>query len=339
MKENLDWKNIGFAYRDTGTFVKVEYSNGTWHSIEKCTDPVINLHVAATCLHYGQSCFEGIKAFTQKDGTVSVFRPENNAKRLIQSANRLSMIPPSVDLFLEAMGEAIKINSDYIPPYGTGASLYIRPLLIGTTPRVGLQPSENYTFYVLTMPVGPYYKDGFMPINALVQEDYDRAAPKGVGNIKAAGNYAAALKGAVETKEKGYPISLYLDSSEHNYIDEFGTSNFFGLTADNKYVTPDSSSILKSITNNSIRTIIKDFGYTIEQRPVLFSKVDQFEEIGACGTAAVITPIYSITRNDTVHTFGSKDKAGTMLTKLFNEIQGIQYGEIEDRYGWMREVK
>jgi branched-chain amino acid aminotransferase len=339
MSKKYDWQNIGFQYRKTDSYVKAEFKNGSWQDIDLCTDENIALHIAATCLHYGQSCFEGMKAFTRKDGAIAIFRPDENAKRLIRTAHRLLMVPPTEELFLEAVNTVIKENIDYVPPYGTGASLYIRPLLIGVTPRIGLQSSEDYTFYVLVMPVGPYYKDGFFPIKACVHEEYDRAAPKGVGNIKAAGNYAAGMKGDMEMKKKGYPISLYLDSSTHTYIDEFSTSNFIAITADKRYVTPQSTSILESITNKSLQVLTKDFGFTVEQRPVLFSEIDQFVEVGACGTAAVITPIYSITRGDTEYTFGSKDKAGETLTRLYEELQGIQYGEIEDRHGWMAAVK
>ncbi len=339
MDKNMDWQNIGFQYRDTGPYVKVDYKDGKWQEIELCNDPIIPLHLAATCLHYGQSCFEGLKAFTRKNGTIVSFRPDENVKRMVRSAHRLLMVPPTEDLFLEAVNTAIKENINFVPPYGTGASLYIRPLCIGVTPRIGLQSSDEYTFYVLVMPVGPYYKDGFFPIKACVHEEYDRAAPKGVGNIKAAGNYAAGMKGDMEMKKKGYPISLYLDSTMHTYIDEFSTSNFFGITSDKRYVTPKSTSILESITNKSLQVLAEDFGFTVERRPVKFTEIDQFTEVGACGTAAVITPIYSISRGDEVHTFGSEDKAGETLTRLYEELQGIQLGEIEDRHGWMMGVK
>ncbi len=338
MSKNFDWQNIGFQYWNTGSYVKTTFKNGAWQDIELCSDEYIPLHIAATCLHYGQSCFEGLKTFTQKNGTIASFRPDENAKRLIRTANRLLMVPPSEELFLEAVRTAIKENIDFVPPYGTGASLYVRPLLIGVTPRIGLQSSEDYTLYVLAMPVGPYYKDGFFPIKACVHEEYDRAAPKGVGNIKAAGNYAAGMKGDMEMKKKGYPISLYLDSATHTCIDEFSTSNFFGITADKLYVTPTSTSILESITNKSLQVLAEDFGFTVERRPIPFSEIDQFTEVGACGTAAVITPIYSITHGDTEYTFGSKEQAGETLTRLYQELQGIQYGDVEDRHGWMEKI-
>jgi branched-chain amino acid aminotransferase len=338
VKKNIDWENIGFAYMDTGSFVRAEYKNGQWHDIEICTDPKISIHIAATSLHYGQSCFEGLKAFTQKNGNIATFRPDENAKRLIESANRLLMQPPTEELFINAVNSVIRNNLHYVPPYGTGASLYVRPLLIGSSPHVGLHTSEEYIFYVLTMPVGPYYKNGFFPVNAYIQNDYDRAAPLGVGHIKAAGNYAAGMKPDMECKKKGYPICLYLDSVSHTYIDEFGTSNFFAITRDKKYVTPKSSSILGSITNKSLQILAQDFGLTVEKRQIHVSEIEQFVEVGACGTAAVITPIYSITYGDKKYTFGEKSESGNILTKLYNNLQDIQYGEIEDRHGWMFSV-
>ncbi|MBD3392060.1 MAG: branched-chain amino acid aminotransferase [Chitinivibrionales bacterium] len=335
MPLTIDWKNLGFQYMDTGTYVAAAFCGGKWQALETRSDPLMKLHVAATCLHYGQACFEGLKAFCRKDGTVAMFRPEENAARLSASARRLVMEPVPAELFVEACTQAVRLNRDYVPPYGTGATLYLRPLLIGTTPRVGLKAAEEYLFAVLAMPVGPYYKDGFYPVKAYVQESYDRAAPQGVGNIKAAGNYAAGLLGDMEGKKLGYPICLYLDSGSHRFVDEFGTSNFLGITGDGRYVTPDSHSVLPSITNKSLQQIAKDFGLTVERRQIPITDLELFTEVGACGTAAVITPIYSITRADKVYTFGSEKEAGKTLTRLYNEIQGIQFGDIEDRHGWM----
>ncbi len=336
--KSIDWKNLLFEYKDTGKYLKVEFRDNAWQDIEVCTDPYLNIHIAATCLHYGQSVFEGLKAFTRKDGSIAIFRPDQNAKRMIASAERLVMKAPPVDLFIKACTEAIKLNSHFVPPYGTGASMYIRPLLIGSGPRIGVQPSDTYTFIVLVMPVGPYYKNGFFPVKAYVQEQYDRAAPKGVGHIKAAGNYAAGMLGDKDGKSKGYPICLYLDAATHTLVDEFGTSNFLGITNDQHYVTPDSSSILPSVTNKSLQTISADFGLVVEKRPIRLSELDNFTEIGACGTAAVITPVSSVTHGDKIYRFGKENEAGKTLTRLYNEIQGIQYGDIEDRHGWMQEV-
>jgi len=338
MALQIDWKNLGFKYMQTDSYVRIDYTNGTWGSIQVCKDPMMQIHVAATCLHYGQACFEGLKAFSQEDGSVVVFRPDENARRMNDTANRLMMIAPPVELFNEAVKAVVLENKEWIPPFGTGASLYLRPLLIGSSPHVGIHPSEDYVFILLCMPVGPYYKDGFFPVRALVQESYDRAAPHGVGNVKAAGNYAAGMMGDFSGKSSGYPISLYLDSSSHKYIDEFGTSNFFGITKDNRYVTPASSSILPSITNKSLQVIAADMGMTVECRPILFDEIGIFSEIGACGTAAVITPVYSVSRGEKTYTFGSEGQAGVVLTKLYKAIQGIQYGEIEDRHNWLLKI-
>lgn len=338
MALQIDWKNLGFQYMQTDSYVRIDYTNGKWGSIQVCKDTMMQLHVAATCLHYGQACFEGLKAFSQEDGSIVIFRPDENARRMIDTANRLMMIAPPVELFNEAVKAVVLENKEWVPPFGTGASLYLRPLLIGSSPHVGIHPSEDYVFILLCMPVGPYYKDGFFPVKALVQEAYDRAAPHGVGNVKAAGNYASGMMGDFSGKASGYPISLYLDSSSHKYIDEFGTSNFFGITKDNRYVTPASSSILPSITNKSLQVIAADMGMNVECRPILFDEISNFTEIGACGTAAVITPVYSVTRGDKTYTFGNERQAGVVLTKLFKAIQGIQYGEIEDRHNWLFKI-
>jgi branched-chain amino acid aminotransferase len=339
MTRDIDWKELGFAYRETNAYVKTEFRDGEWQPLTVCTEPYINLHVAATCVHYGQSCFEGLKAFTQKSGQVAMFRPTENAQRMVDTARRLIMVPPPVELFVEACTLAVQINRDFVPPFGTGASLYLRPLLIGTSPHIGIHESEEYTFLVLVTPVGPYYKDGFFPVRALVQERYDRAAPRGVGNVKVAGNYAAGLACDKDTKSRGYTIPLYLDSATRQYVDEFGTSNFFGITADGRYVTPDSASILPSITNKSLQVIVEDFGMKVERRAVKVAELDQFSEVGACGTAAVITPVASVTWLEKEFTFGDPREAGATLKRLYKQIQGIQYGEIEDTHGWMTTVK
>ncbi|MDO5577327.1 MAG: branched-chain amino acid aminotransferase, partial [Fibrobacter sp.] len=308
MAQNIEWKDLGFKYMQTDSFVRVDYRNGKWGKIETCTDSSISIHVAATALHYGQAAFEGAKAFRRADGTVGIFRPLDNARRMIDTGKRLVMQAPPEELFLEAVKTAVKNNIDWVPPYGTGASLYIRPLLIGISPRVGLSPSDEFAFIVLCMPVGPYYKDGFHPVKAMVQEMYDRAAPRGVGCVKAAGNYAAGLLGDLEGKKLGYPICLYLDSAQHRYIDEFGTSNFFGITKDNVFVTPQSTSILPSITNRSIQEIARDFGLKVENRLIAIEELENFAEVGACGTAAVITPVCSIKYREKVYTFGSENE-------------------------------
>ncbi|HEX3019906.1 MAG TPA: branched-chain amino acid aminotransferase [Chitinispirillaceae bacterium] len=339
MGKNIDWQNLGFKYMQTDCFVRADFKNGKWGELQVFDKPEMQIHIAATCLHYGQACFEGLKAFSQPNGEVRIFRPEQNARRMEKTAKRLLMEPVPEKLFIEAVKAVIKVNKDYVPPYGTGASLYIRPLLIGSSPYIGLHPSDDFIFMVLCIPAGPYYKNGFYPVKAIVQENYDRAAPKGVGNVKAAGNYAAGMIGDFEGKAKGYPISLYLDSATHCLVDEFGTSNFMAITKDNKYVTPDSTSILGSITNDSLQVIARDLGMKVEKRPIPLTELPELAEVGACGTAAVLTPVYSITHGEKVYTYGSENKAGETLTRLFKQMQGIQYGELEDKHGWMMKLE
>ncbi|KMQ52952.1 Branched-chain amino acid aminotransferase [Chitinispirillum alkaliphilum] len=338
MKKDIDWRNLGFQYMQTDCYVTATYSEGSWSELKVCNEPNMSIHIAATCLHYGQSCFEGLKAFSRQDGSIALFRPEENAARLINSAKRIAMVAPPKELFVQAVKKVVELNKDWVPPYGTGASFYLRPILIGTDPKVGLQPSQSYMFIVMGMPVGPFYKNGFFPVSACVQDEYDRAAPKGVGNVKVAGNYAAGMLGDIESKAGGYSITLYLDSATHQYVEEFGTSNLIAIKQGKKFVTPQSESILPSITNRSVQIIAKDFGLDVEYRPIPFDELSQFTEVGACGTAAVITPVYSITKGEKVFTFGREDKAGETLEKLYREMQGIQFGEIEDRHGWMKPV-
>jgi branched-chain amino acid aminotransferase len=339
MLKKIDWKNLGFSYMQTDCFVKSEFRKGKWSPLSVCTEPYINMHIAATCFHYGQACFEGQKAFRRKDGTIGVFRPEENALRMIDTAKRLVMVAPPVELFVEAVDLLINRNIDYVPPYGTDASLYLRPFLVGSSPHIGVHPSEDYIFMMLATPMGPYYKNGFFPVKAYVQEKYDRAAPRGIGNVKAGGNYVAGLMGDLEGKQLGYPICLYLDSAEHKYIDEFGTSNFLAITQDGKYITPNSLSILPSVTNKSLQVIAEDFGITVEKRKIPVTELSDLAEVGACGTAVVITPVYSVQRGSTLYTFGKENEAGPVLTKLYEEIRKIQYGEIPDRHNWMHEIK
>jgi branched-chain amino acid aminotransferase len=335
----MNWRDLGFQYLQTDSYLRADFTNSGWSALKVCTDPNMSIHIAAAALHYGQECFEGLKAFTRKDGSIALFRPMENARRMIHSAKRLVMEPVPEELFLDACKKVVSGNLDWMPPYGTGASLYLRPLLIGSSPRVGISPSDDYLFLVLAMPVGPYYKkNGFSPVAAMVQEKYDRAAPRGVGKVKTGGNYAAGLLGDLEAKKRGFTISLYLDSGTRTHIDEFGTSNFIAITKDNKYVTPESDSILTSVTNKSLQQLAEDFGLTVERREIKLAELADFTEVGSCGTAAVITPVCSITYNDRVYTFGRKNEAGPVLTRLYRELLAIQYGEIEDRHRWMVKV-
>jgi branched-chain amino acid aminotransferase len=338
----LDWKNLGFAYLPTRGHVQCDFVDGAWGAPVFKADPHVNLHIAANALHYGQAIFEGLKAFRAADGSVSLFRPERNAERMRLSAERLVMEAPSDELFIEACKLAVRENIDFVPPHGTGASLYLRPLLIGTEPTIGIKPSDTYSFLVMVTPVGPYYKSGFNPVEALVMLDYDRAAPNGTGRAKTAGNYAASLLPGLLGKKKGFPIILFADPRENKYVDEFGTSNFIGITAAGEYKTPESSSILQSITNEALQVLAADMGLTVVRAPIALDALGQFSEVGACGTAAVITPIHAVhfgtEPGSRVVRFGEAGVAGATLTRLYQQLQGIQYGEIPDTHGWLVKV-
>ena len=336
-KADLDWKNLPFSYIKTDYNVRCHYKDGKWSAPELYSEDNIQMHIADPCLHYGQEAFEGLKVFETVDGRIVSFRPDENAKRLQSSCKQILIPEIPVELFLEATHKLIESNARFVPPFGTGASLYVRPLVLGIGPQVGLGPAAEYVFIVLCTPVGPYYKGGFKPVKALVIENYDRAAPLGMGPYKVGGNYAAGLMGNDYGKKQGYPIILYLDPKEKKYIDEFGTSNFIGISGD-KYITPDSASILPSITNKSLATIAKDMGLTIEKRKIQITEVENFDEIGAVGTAAVITPINLIHYRDRDFKFGN-DQPGPVITKLYNRLTRIQTGEDEDSYNWLDEIK
>ncbi len=332
---NIDWKNLTFGYTKTNFNVRTYFRNGKWGPMELSSDEYIPLHMAATALHYGQEAFEGLKAFMGKDGKVRVFRWEENAKRMANSANGILMAEVPEDLFKKAMIKVIKHNKEFIPPYGTGSSLYLRPMLIGSGPQVGVKPANEYLFLVFVTPVGPYFKEGFNPVRVQIARDFDRAAPLGTGHLKVGGNYAASLKAGVRAHDEGFASALFLDSKEKKYIDEAGPANFFGIR-DGKYITPDSGSILPSITNMSLRQIAEDLGLVVERRHVAFDELGTFDEVGACGTAAVITPIKQIVDRITGQEFNyCKDgKAGPISTKLYETLQGIQNGDLEDIHGW-----
>lgn len=334
---NLDWQNLGFDLIPTAGAVRVDCEDGVWGEPAVMTEPTLELHMGAQALHYGQACFEGLKAFTRKDGSIALFRPEMNARRMLSSADRVCMTAPSEALFVEACKKAVELNKDYVPPYGTGASLYVRPLLIGTEPVFQVRPSRTYRFLVMVSPVGPYYKDGFSPVKALVVEDYDRAAPAGTGRSKLAGNYAASLKGSLCAKAKGFHMALYLDAREHKTIDEFETSNFIGITGEGRYLTPDSPSVLPSITNDSLCHLAAEMGLTVLRQPIDIDSIDQFTEVGACGTAAIITPVASITHGDKTVTFNNGE-VGPVLKALYEKLKGVQYGDLVDKDNWMTPV-
>ncbi len=337
--ENIDWKNLGFGYVKTDWNVRTTWRDGQWGALETSQDENISIHMASTCLHYGQEAFEGLKAFRGADGKVRIFRLEENAKRMIRSAEYTLMAAPSIELFRDAVIKAVELNEKFIPPYGTGASLYIRPSLIGTGAQVGVKPAKEYMLVVFVTPVGPYFKEGFRPIGVMVDRYHDRAAPLGTGTVKVGGNYAASLLSGELAHRAGYSLVLYLDAKEKKYIDECGAANFFAIR-DGKYITPKSSSILPSITNMSLRTIAaEDFGLKVEEREVDFAEVAEvttFEEAGACGTAAVISPIGKIFDPDNSKTYviGDGENPGPWSVKLYDRLRAIQMGEVEDTRGW-----
>lgn len=331
---DLEWDKLPFGYVPTDYNVRCTYKNGEWGEIQVSDSEYVPLHIAATCLHYGQESFEGLKAFRGVDGKVRVFRMEENAKRFIRSAEGIGMQPMPVELFCEMVRKVVKLNERFIPPYGTGASLYIRPLEIGLSPRVGVKPADEYMVIMLVSPVGPYFKEGFKPTKVCMSREYDRVAPKGTGSIKVGGNYAASLVAGEKAHELGYSVMVYLDPKEKKYLDEAGAANFFGIR-DNSYITPASPSILPSITNKSIRQIAADLGMTVEERQIPYEELETFEEVGNCGTAAVISPIAEIHDLDNgrkfVYTTG---EAGPKSTMLYNALRAIQYGEAPDTHNW-----
>ena len=332
----FDWKNLGFGYMPTEFNVRSYFKDGKWSDLEVTTSQNINLHIAATCLHYGQEAFEGMKAYKGKDGRTRIFRWHENAKRFQRSAAGIKMAQVPEELFHEAITRTIKLNEKFIPPYGYGASLYIRPLLIGTGPEIGVKPSKEYTFIVFVMPVGPYFKEGFNPVSVLICRDFDRAAPLGTGTIKVGGNYAASLISSEKAHLLGHSTALYLDAKEKKYIDECGPANFFAIKG-NTYITPESTSILPSITNKSLQELALDMGMLVERRRVPVEELSEFDEVGACGTAAVISPIAKIVdpEKDKIYTFSKDGKAGPWSTKLYNRLLAIQYGEEKDKFGWI----
>jgi branched-chain amino acid aminotransferase len=338
--ENIDWSTLSFGYKKTDFNVRTYYRNGAWGNLEVTDSEYLQVHMASTGLHYGQEAFEGLKAYRGKDGRIRLFRWEENAKRMINSARGILMAEVPVELFKEAIFKVVKLNEKFVPPYGSGASLYIRPLLFGSGPEVGVNPSKEYTFMVFVTPVGPYFKGGVKPVNMLICRKYDRAAPNGTGTYKVGGNYAASLRAIVEAREQGYANSLFLDAREKKYIDECGPANFFGIKG-NHYVTPKSESILPSITNKSIITIAESMGMTTERRKIAVDELSEFDETGACGTAAVISPIGKIIDPETnkIYEYCKNGEPGPVQMKLYRKLVDIQTGDAPDEFGWISIVE
>jgi branched-chain amino acid aminotransferase len=335
---DLDWPHLDFGYHKTDYNIRYTWKNGSWDEGVLTTEEILSVHIAATCLHYGQQCFEGLKGFRTRNDDVVVFRIEENARRMIRSCEKILMEPVPEELFIEAVHRVINANRKYVPPHGTGASLYIRPLVLGTGPQIGVKPAGEYLFMVLVTPVGPYFKTGFKPVDLIVEEEVDRAAPLGVGDVKVGGNYAAGLRATMGAKAKGFTEVLYLDAKEKRYIDESGPANFFGITKDGRYVTPDSESILPSITNKSVITLAEDMGLKAERRHVDVEEIFDFTEAGCCGTAAVITPVGSITYRDRKVVYSKNGKPGKHCVELYEKLTAIQVGDEPDEHGWVTVV-
>lgn len=335
MKE-INWSEIPFGYMKTDYNVRCYYRNGEWGELEISSSENIDIHMASTCLHYGQEAFEGMKAFRGKDGRIRVFRMGENARRMQSSSRAIMMAELPVEKFEEAVRRVVLLNKRFVPPYGSGSSLYIRPLLIGTGAQVGVKPATEYLFVIFVTPVGPYFKTGFRPSKVCIMRGYDRAAPHGTGMVKVGGNYAASLAAGSKAREAGYAAVLYLDPKEKKYIDECGPANFFGIRG-NSYITPASNSILPSITNKSLMHLAEHMGMTVERRPVPFEEIATFDEAAECGTAAVIAPISAIDDLDENKSYViAKDgKVGPVCEKLYHKLRAIQYGDEPDEFGWV----
>ncbi|HAM11320.1 MAG: branched chain amino acid aminotransferase [Bacteroidetes bacterium GWE2_41_25] len=338
--ETLDWKNLPFGYLKTDYNVRCVHKDGKWGKLEVSASEYIDIHIAATGLHYGQEAFEGMKAYMGKDGKIRLFRWEENAKRFCSSADGVKMAVVPVEMFREAIFKVINLNRKFIPPYGSGATLYIRPLLFGSGAEVGVKPASEYTFLVFVTPVGPYFKEGIKPVNMLICRDFDRAAPLGTGIYKVGGNYAASMRAITAARNGGYSNTIFLDAKEKKYIDECGPANFFGIK-DNTYITPKSESILNSITNMSLIDIARSFGMKAERRPIAVEELAEFTETGACGTAAVITPIAKIVDPDMnmIYEYCRDGKPGPLSMKLYERLMAIQCGDAEDEFGWITIVE
>jgi branched-chain amino acid aminotransferase len=338
--ETLDWKNLPFGYIKTDYNIRCFYKDGKWGKLEVSSSEHIDIHIAATALHYGQEAFEGLKAYMGQDGRVRLFRWEENAKRLISSAEGIKMASFPIEMFREAIFKVIDLNRKFIPPYGSGASLYIRPLLYGSGAEVGVKPSSEYTFILFVTPVGPYFKGGIKPVNMLICREYDRAAPLGTGTFKVGGNYAASLRAVEYAHKAGYANTIFLDAREKKYIDECGPANFFGIK-DNTYITPKSESILNSITNMSLVAIAESIGMKTERRQVPVEELASFSEAGACGTAAVISPISTIFDPDSkkVYEYCKNGQPGPYTMELYNKLVAIQSGDEPDQFGWVTIVE
>ena len=338
-KKNIDWSNLGFGYQVTDKRFVANYKDGAWDDGVLTEDATITLTECAGVLQYAQTCFEGLKAYTTEDGRTVCFRPDLNASRMSDSCKRLEMPVFPEDKFVEAVKEVVKANEAYVPPYGSGATLYIRPYMFGSSAVIGVKPADEYQFRIFCTPVGPYFKGGAKPITIRVC-DYDRAAPHGTGHIKAGLNYAMSLHAIVDAHNQGFAENMYLDAATRTKVEETGGANFIFITKDGKLVTPKSDSILPSITRRSILYVAKEYlGMEVEEREVFFDEVKDFAECGLCGTAAVISPVGKINDHGKEICFPSgMDEMGPVTKKLYDTLTGIQMGRIEAPEGWIVEI-
>ena len=338
-KKNLDWSNLGFGYRQTEQRYVSNYKDGAWDNGALTEDATIVLNECAGVLQYAQTCFEGLKAYTTQDNRIVVFRPDLNEQRMHDSCLRLEIPALPKGRFVEAVKQVVKANEAYVPPYGSGATLYIRPYIFGTNPVIGVKPADEYQFRIFCTPVGPYFKGGAKPLTIKVS-DFDRAAPHGTGHIKAGLNYAMSLYPIVTAHEEGYDENMYLDPATRTKVEETGGANFIFVTKDNKVVTPKSDSILLSITRRSLMIVAQKYlGLEVEEREVLFEEVKDFAECGLCGTAAVISPVGKIVNHGEELCFPSgMEKMGTITQKLYDTLTGIQMGRLEAPEGWIVEI-
>ena len=339
-KKNIDWGNLGFSYMPTEKRYISNYRDGAWDQGTLTEDATVTISECAGVLQYAQTVFEGLKAYTTEDGRIVTFRPDLNAQRLEQSAKRLEMPVFPRDRFVDAVIQTVKANSAYVPPYGTGATLYIRPYLFGTNPVIGVKPADEYQFRVFCTPVGPYFKGGVKPLTIRVS-DFDRAAPNGTGHIKAGLNYAMSMHAIVTAHQEGYDENMYLDAATRTKVEETGGANFLFVTKDNKVVTPKSASILPSITRRSLLYVAKEYlGLEVEEREVPFEEVQEFAECGLCGTAAVISPVGKIVDHGKEICLPSgMEEMGAITKKLYDTLTGIQMGRLEAPEGWIHTVE
>lgn len=339
-KKNLDWANLGFGYMKTDKRFVANYKDGVWEDGVITEDDKVVISECAGVLQYAQTCFEGMKAYTTEDGKIVIFRPDLNAQRMEDSCKRLEMPVFDKEKFVEAVAATVKANAAWVPPFGSGATLYIRPYMFGSNPVIGVKPADEYQFRVFTTPVGPYFKGGAKPLTLKVSE-FDRAAPHGTGNIKAGLNYAMSLHAIVTAHDQGYAENMYLDAATRTNVEETGGANFIFVTKDNKVVTPKSNSILPSITRRSLIYVAKEYlGLEVEEREVPFEEVKEFAECGLCGTAAVISPVGKIVNQGEEICFPSgMEKMGPTIKKLYDTLTGIQMGKIEAPEGWIYTVE